>query len=147
MFCFPHQLEVLTQKLYIFVCCAVCAAKTNGKCAKNGGQCMCQPTKNGATCKNLEFPKFIRHWARKNRNPKCDALGNLLDIDLKEIDFNKFFGAGNWRTNSRGLLTFGNDVDWSAWEQFAAKWKKDNVNDKDYNDDNNGGGCEVSYGP
>lgn len=91
---------------------------------------MCRETKFGATCKTLSFPVIVKHWSKKNKNPKCDAWGNMLDKKGFRIDWSSWKGIKgyhNWNIHDRKLKTF----DWSDWNNWM---------DEIYG---NGGGCEV----
>lgn len=93
---------------------AVCAAKQGGRCNQYGGQCMCREIKDGATCKTLTFPDIIKSWQKKNRNPKCDDWGNMLNWSGSKIDWSRW-NKGNWHGNRR-LQTIGSySWDWSSY--------------------------------
>lgn len=91
--------EVLSLLLALLL--AVCFAETNGRCAKNGGQCTCKKTTKGASCKQLNYPDYIKCWEKKNKNKKCDKDGNEVDDGGKVI-----YESGGRRL--KGAVEYGN---------------------------------------
>lgn len=77
----------------------MCGAKTEGGCAKKGGQCMCKETKKGASCKLFNFPEYIKYWGKKNKNHKYGKDDDDHHDDDKD---GKKYGGGK----DRRLLTF-----------------------------------------